>query len=200
MKFSSHPCGNINVIFRCLKMKAKKSCCRILSVSETATTARWKMSFTAMKKCCGQDLRMQGFSMTKTGNTPLNFIWEKLKSVIFQEELGTVYDKTVRVAKLAKEIAALLDVSKEDMEAIERAASISKFDLVTNMVNEFPELQGVIGEKYAFYYNGKRNRRPDDENITNRFTRTIRFLVRSLHPSSVSPTNSIPSSAQFQSV
>lgn len=112
----------------------------------------------------------------------IEFYMEKLKSVIFQEELGTVYDKTVRVAKLAKEIAALLDVSKEDMEAIERAASISKFDLVTNMVNEFPELQGVIGEKYAFYYN-------ESETVA----RTIREHYKPLYTNDTLPSSLVAS-------
>lgn len=78
---------------------------------------------------------------------------EKLKSVIFQEELGTVYDKTVRVNTLAKQISEQLSVPGEESEAISRAALISKFDLVTSMVNEFPELQGVMGEKYARHFN-----------------------------------------------
>ena len=74
---------------------------------------------------------------------------EKLKSIIYQEKLGSVYDKVERFKKLAKEIAYLLNVSKEQEAQVTRLAHLSKFDLVTNMVYEFPELQGVIGEEYA---------------------------------------------------
>src|SRR5699024_5796430 len=83
----------------------------------------------------------------------INDYIEKLKSIIFQEELGTVYDKTIRVNELAKQISEKLNVSTEEKDAISRAALISKFDLVTSMVNEFPELQGVMGEKYAIHFN-----------------------------------------------
>src|SRR5699024_2022152 len=78
---------------------------------------------------------------------------EKLKSVIYQEELGTIYDKSVRVQQLAEKIGNELHVTTEESNLISRAALISKFDLVTSMVNEFPELQGIIGEKYARYFN-----------------------------------------------
>lgn len=85
--------------------------------------------------------------------TSIEYYTDKLKTVIFQEELGTMYDKSVRITNLAKEIGLVLEVSQEELKSIERAASISKFDLVTNMVNEFPELQGIIGENYALHYN-----------------------------------------------
>lgn len=77
---------------------------------------------------------------------------EKLKSVIFQEELGTIYDKSVRVKQLAEQISDELDISAAEREAIVRTAEISKFDLVSHMVNEFPELQGIMGEKYASHF------------------------------------------------
>jgi len=71
---------------------------------------------------------------------------EQLKSVIFQQQLGTLYDKTQRVAKLAATIATQLDADKQ--QAI-RAAELSKCDLLTAMVGEFPNLQGVMGRYYA---------------------------------------------------
>jgi glycyl-tRNA synthetase beta chain len=71
---------------------------------------------------------------------------EKLKSVIFQQQLGTLYDKTQRVANLANTIATQLDAEKQ--LAI-RAAELSKCDLMTEMVGEFPNLQGVMGRYYA---------------------------------------------------
>lgn len=77
---------------------------------------------------------------------------DKLKSVIFQEELGTVYDKSIRVKQLANQISDELGISDEEREQVLRTSLISKFDLVSNMVNEFPELQGTMGEKYALHF------------------------------------------------
>ncbi|WP_117161844.1 glycine--tRNA ligase subunit beta [Paraliobacillus sp. X-1268] len=74
---------------------------------------------------------------------------EKLERMVFQENLGTIADKVERVVKLTEEIAEVLEVDQITKENALRAAKISKFDLVTNMVNEFTKLQGIMGEKYA---------------------------------------------------
>jgi len=71
---------------------------------------------------------------------------ESLSSVVFQENLGTVYDKTIRVRNLAKFIAGHLGV---DVELAERAALLAKTDLMTEMVGEFGNLQGIMGRYYA---------------------------------------------------
>ena len=71
---------------------------------------------------------------------------ESLKSVIFQENLGTVYDKTIRVRNLAKFIAGHLGA---DIDLAERAALLAKTDLMTEMVGEFGNLQGIMGRYYA---------------------------------------------------
>ena len=71
---------------------------------------------------------------------------EKLKTVVFQEGLGTVYEKTERLVKLVEKISAMLGV---DAKNSVRAAQLSKADLVTGMVTEFTELQGVMGREYA---------------------------------------------------
>lgn len=71
---------------------------------------------------------------------------ESLKTVTFQHKLGSLYDKSKRVAKLAGEIAKQL--GEEELQGI-RAAQLSKCDLMTEMVGEFPELQGIMGEYYA---------------------------------------------------
>lgn len=81
----------------------------------------------------------------------------KLKNVIFQEKLGTYAEKVKRVRNIAKHIAEKLSCDRETTSHLLRAAEISKFDLVTQMVNEFPELQGIIGEKYALSYNENKN-------------------------------------------
>lgn len=74
---------------------------------------------------------------------------EKLKSVVFQEGLGTVYDKTVRLEKLALFLAKAVGADDAVISAAKRAALLSKADLVTGMVCEFTELQGVMGREYA---------------------------------------------------
>lgn len=76
---------------------------------------------------------------------------EKLKTVVFQEGLGSVYEKTTRLVKLAEKICDLLGdkVSDVDRKNAVRAAEISKADLVTGMVTEFTELQGIMGREYA---------------------------------------------------
>jgi len=71
---------------------------------------------------------------------------EALKTVIFQKQLGSLYDKSERVAQLTATIAKQIGV--EELQAV-RAAMLSKCDLMTGMVAEFPELQGIIGEYYA---------------------------------------------------
>ncbi len=84
---------------------------------------------------------------------PLLSHLEKLKSVVFEEKLGTLYDKTMRIKALAGTIAEELTGAfqpnanvKADAEC---AAELCKCDLLTHMVSEFPELQGVMGRHYA---------------------------------------------------
>ena len=74
----------------------------------------------------------------------------KLKTIIFQEKLGTVYDKTESGKKGVENIADLLKVGFEVKERAALAADLCKSDLLSNVVYEFPELQGIMGEKYAF--------------------------------------------------
>ncbi|CEP45231.1 glycine--tRNA ligase subunit beta [Paraclostridium sordellii] len=73
---------------------------------------------------------------------------EKLKTVVFQAKLGTVYDKTLRIEKLANDILEKLNESGVKEDTL-RAAKLCKADLVTGMVFEFTELQGVMGREYA---------------------------------------------------
>lgn len=74
---------------------------------------------------------------------------KQLERIIFQEKLGTIADKVERTRKIAEFIASEIEVDKETVQKVDRAARISKFDLVTNMVDEFTELQGVMGHQYA---------------------------------------------------
>jgi glycyl-tRNA synthetase beta chain len=74
---------------------------------------------------------------------------DKLKSIVYHEEIGTVSDKVGRVKRLTNILTNQLEFTTEQQQDAGRAAEICKFDLVTNMVYEFPELQGFMGEKYA---------------------------------------------------
>jgi glycyl-tRNA synthetase beta chain len=74
---------------------------------------------------------------------------EKLKNIVYHEEIGTLAEKTERVRALANLIGQRLNLDSNTIKHADRAAEISKFDLVTQMVYEFPELQGIMGEKYA---------------------------------------------------
>ena len=81
---------------------------------------------------------------------------EKLKGVLFQAQLGTMFDKTQRVAKIGKFIAKVVDIGlfgqKQENELksqVSRAAKLCKTDLVSHVVGEFPKLQGVMGRVYA---------------------------------------------------
>ena len=71
---------------------------------------------------------------------------DKLKSIVFHERLGTQYERVERIAALAKELAPVIGA---DAALAERAARLAKADLVTEMVGEFPELQGLMGRYYA---------------------------------------------------
>lgn len=77
---------------------------------------------------------------------PLAAHMETLKHVVFQQRLGTVAEKSVRVAALARHIA---EQSQTPQDWAERAAQLAKCDLMTQMVQEFPELQGIMGRHYA---------------------------------------------------
>lgn len=74
---------------------------------------------------------------------------EKLKTVVFQDGLGTIYDKALRLEALAGYIADAIGAAEQDKKDAVRAAKLAKADLVTGMVTEFTELQGVMGREYA---------------------------------------------------
>jgi len=90
--------------------------------------------------------------------TDAKFFWDKdksknlikqianLKSVTFYEKLGTIYDKTQRLRKLAGMLSDDLNINKEKVQL---AASISKSDLCSDLVGEYPELQGIMGKYFA---------------------------------------------------
>ncbi|MEG4589545.1 glycine--tRNA ligase subunit beta [Microcoleus sp. MOSTC5] len=80
---------------------------------------------------------------------PLEDYLPKLEKVTFQEDLGTVRAKVDRLCKIASLITNQLQIPAEEQAYIARAALLCKADLVTQMVYELPEMQGIMGQKYA---------------------------------------------------
>lgn len=79
---------------------------------------------------------------------PLVDYTEKLKKIVFQDGLGTLWDKAQRLAKITVFLNQKLDLGLDDKK-LERASLLAKADLATQMVMEFTELQGVMGKEYA---------------------------------------------------
>jgi len=89
------------------------------------------------------------FFYTADCDEPLDSFLPQLETVTFQEELGTMRDKVDRIMEIAQMIVEQLNLDEQSRSDIESTAMLCKADLVTQMVYEFPELQGVMAEKYA---------------------------------------------------
>jgi glycyl-tRNA synthetase beta chain len=74
---------------------------------------------------------------------------EKLKHVVFQETLGTIYDKTQRISAISEYLAEVVGLKTDERKQLLRSAYLCKADLVSGMVKEFDELQGIMGREYA---------------------------------------------------
>lgn len=85
----------------------------------------------------------------------INEYVERLKRVSFHDKISSMYDKMQRVAVIAAVLGNRLNFSDEELADLDRAAHIYKFDLTTQMVGEFAELQGVMGEIYAKLFGEK---------------------------------------------
>jgi len=101
------------------------------------------------EKVLGARLEDAKFFYYEDIKLPLESYVEKLKDITYQEKLGTLYDKTIRLQRLAHKIGDYLEVGEGTQKNIDRAAYLSKADLVTKMVVEFTELQGKMGMEYA---------------------------------------------------
>lgn len=82
-------------------------------------------------------------------NQPLHNYLPQLQNVIFQKELGSIRDKVDRIISIAEQISEQLQFTPQQTKEVIRTSLLCKADLVTQMVYEFPELQGVMGQKYA---------------------------------------------------
>lgn len=74
---------------------------------------------------------------------------EKLKHVDYHDQLGTIYDKQTRATRMVEVISEYFKLSENESKQLSRVAGIYKFDLVTQVIDEFPTLQGTIGQIYA---------------------------------------------------
>jgi glycyl-tRNA synthetase beta chain len=79
-----------------------------------------------------------------------------LKTMLYQKDIGSYYDKTISTLNIGKKLSKLINLNKNKVSYLEKAILMSKIDLVTNMVYEFPELQGKMGGIYL-----KVNKEPD---------------------------------------
>ena len=78
---------------------------------------------------------------------------EKLKHVNYHDQLGTIFEKQIRASQMLDVLADYYELSKYDVKQLKRVTKIYKFDLVTQVVDEFPALQGLVGEIYALERN-----------------------------------------------
>ncbi|MGQ9473017.1 MAG: glycine--tRNA ligase subunit beta [Candidatus Caldatribacteriaceae bacterium] len=110
-----------------------------------------------------------------------------LGGVVFQEDLGTMREKTDRLVTMSRILAKILKLGEEEVVSLERAALLAKADLVSEMVKEFPELQGYIGKTYALLDGEKEEvalaieesyfPRPGEENYPETLPGTVLSLV-----------------------
>ncbi len=121
---------------------------------------------------------------------PLHERVEALKGRVYYEKLGTMYEKVERMEKLAGELATY--VPSADAELARRAARLSKADLSTGMVGEFPELQGVMGFYYAQSFTPARvqggEEREEEEPEDPQVCRAILEHYKPLGPDDICPT------------
>ncbi|NLY46202.1 MAG: glycine--tRNA ligase subunit beta [Tissierella sp.] len=101
------------------------------------------------EKVLGARLEDAKFFYEDDISKPLEDYVDRLKDIVFQEKLGTLYDKTIRIQKLSEKIGGYLEIGEETEKNLQRASYLAKADLVTKMVTEFTELQGKLGMEYA---------------------------------------------------
>src|ERR1700682_6452880 len=124
----------------------KAGCCRPSSPSATSRAATLPRCARATSAWYGRAPRMPPSSWGRSAGQPRPARRAALDAVTFQAKLGSLGDKTRRVSALAAEIAVAAGGSREHTR---RAAELCKCDLLTAMVGEFPELQGIMGSYYA---------------------------------------------------
>ena len=102
-------------------------------------------------------LQDAAFLYSQDLKTPLVSGIEKLKIIVLHEQLGSLYEQSIRIQYIANNIGKLLNINLEQQDSISKAALLCKADLVSQMVLEFPELQGVMGGYYALQQGEKKS-------------------------------------------
>lgn len=101
------------------------------------------------EKVLGARLEDAKFFYEEDLESNLEDLAEDLDGIIYHEKLGTMKLRVERITELVEKIGEQLDIAKESQDQLQRAAKLSKSDLLTKMVDEFSELQGFMGEIYA---------------------------------------------------
>jgi glycyl-tRNA synthetase beta chain len=126
--------------------RAGKLANRFLTVSNLIAKDGGKQIIAGNEKVIAARLADARFFWQQDLKRPLDEMRAALKDITFHEKLGSQWDRVERVAELAYQIAGSVDAVPEDAR---RAAQLAKADLVSGMVGEFPELQGLMGRYYA---------------------------------------------------
>jgi glycyl-tRNA synthetase beta chain len=126
--------------------KSGKLANKFLAVSNLIAKDAGKQIVAGNEKVIAARLSDARFFWEQDLKRPLDEMRLALKDITFHEKLGSQWDRVERVAELAHQIAGAVDAVPEDAR---RAAQLSKADLVSGMVGEFPELQGLMGRYYA---------------------------------------------------
>jgi glycyl-tRNA synthetase beta chain len=122
-------------------------CQRFIAVAnlDSADVARVREGFERVIRPRLADAR---FFMEQDRKQPLEGFLQALDGVIFQKQIGSIGDKSRRMAAISRKLAKFMSL---DENTIERAARLAKCDLMTQMVGEFPQLQGTMGRHYALH-------------------------------------------------
>ncbi len=119
---------------------------RFIAVSNTGDNELIRFGFERVLRARLADA---AFFWKEDLNTPLSSRVDALKRIVWQENLGTLYEKAERITSLASSLAGMLGADEKTMASTLRAAYLAKADLTSSMVYEFPELQGIMGREYA---------------------------------------------------
>ena len=169
--------------------KGQGDSCRASSQSPISKAGIRRKSAPATSASSGPGSRMPRSSTPSTGKRPSPRGAKRSQASTFQAQLGTLADKTARITALAAQIA---QVAGQDPAAAQRAAELAKCDLLTAMVGEFPELQGVMGH-YALNDG-------EPEAVANALARAVsaplRGPIHSRRPGPASPSPSQTSSTR----
>jgi glycyl-tRNA synthetase beta chain len=126
--------------------KTKKLANKFILVSNLTATDGGQQIIAGNEKVIRARLSDAKFFWEQDLKKPLDEMANELAGITFHEKLGTQKDRVERIAELAAQIAGAVDADPQDAR---RAAQLAKADLVSGMVGEFPELQGLMGRTYA---------------------------------------------------